>query len=190
MLPLFDGNAVDFSVPFIVITGNMLGSEVENATYACLFQVLHFFQGPGIVNNLTEFSVTVFPFWKVGKNVSSGFVPIYYLNQVRIVVLCWIMIIIFSFPSDNNHTMTMLKYFIIRCNLLMSFHFISHLICNSSQVIKRFNHIHGLCRCNSHHVFKYKHFGTEMAYELEIIAIQIVAWVTFYILSHLCTAGN
>ena len=95
VLPLFDGNAIDLSVPFIIVTGYMLCSEVENTTYACLLQVLHFFQGLGIGDNLTELSVTVFPFWKVGKNVSSGLVPIYYLYQVRIVVPCWIMVFVF-----------------------------------------------------------------------------------------------
>ena len=41
MFPGFDGNTIDFPVPFIVLSGNMLGSEVENPSDTCLFQVFH-----------------------------------------------------------------------------------------------------------------------------------------------------
>ena len=100
MFPCFNSDTIDFTVPFIVVSGDVLGGEVEETADTSLFQVLHLIQGFGVVYNFTEFPVTVSPLREIGKYVCASLVLVCHLHKLRIMIAGRIMILVF--PLDRK----------------------------------------------------------------------------------------
>ena len=189
MLPLFDSYTVNFPVALIVVSRNVLSCKIKSASNTGFVEILHFLQGTGILNKLTQFAISVSSLRQVRKYIPASFVFVRNLCEFWIMIPGRDMIVIFTAPANYNHSMAVLQNFIIGSNLLVRLHLISHPVSYTSQVIKRPDHICCLRSCDTHDVLENKHLGTEVINEAKIEAVQIISGVFLHIFTHFGSAG-
>jgi len=63
------------------------------------------------MNKFAQLSISIFTLWKISKNILTRFVLVFYFREFRIVEASLMVIVIFTAPSDDYHSVTVLQYF-------------------------------------------------------------------------------